>query len=82
MRVRQTWKLPGVQLLIIFLISVNSSLCGIHFCDTSRNRHKTDGQILSLYNCPSSSENDVAKNINFNDVIDEFASVKARKVAL
>jgi hypothetical protein len=25
---------------------------------------------------------DVAKTINFNDVIDEFASVKARKVTL
>jgi hypothetical protein len=68
----------GAQRLIIFLISVNSSLCGIHFCDTSRNRHKTDGQILSL----DSSEYDIAKNINLNDVIDVFASVKARKVTL
>jgi hypothetical protein len=71
------------QLLItIFLTSVNFLLCGIYFCDTSRNRHKTDSQILSLGNYPSSSEYDIAKNINFNYVIDEFASVKARKVSL
>jgi hypothetical protein len=71
------------QLLItLFLISVNSLLFGIYFCDTSRNRHKTDGQILSLGNCPSSSEYDIARNVNFNYVIDEFASVKARKVKL
>jgi hypothetical protein len=69
-------------LITIFLVSINSLLCGIYFCDTSRNRHKTDGQILSLGICPSSSEYDIAKNINFNDVIDEFASVKARKVTL
>jgi hypothetical protein len=69
-------------LIIIFLISVNSLLCGIYFCDTSRNRHKTDGQILSLDNCPSSSKYDIAKTINFNYVIDEFAYVKAIKVAL
>jgi hypothetical protein len=69
------------RLITIFLISVHSSLCGIHFCDTSRNRHKTDGQILSLDSCPS-SEYDVAKTINFHDVIDEFASVKARKITL
>jgi hypothetical protein len=80
-RGRQAWQLPRAQRLIIFLISVNSSLCGIHFYDTSRNRHKTDGQILSLGNCPS-SEYDIAKTINFNHVIDEFASVKARKVTL
>jgi hypothetical protein len=73
----------GAQLLItIFLISVNSLLCGIYFCDTSRNRHKTDGQILSQDNCPSSNEYDIAKTINLNDVIDEFASVKARKVTM
>jgi hypothetical protein len=53
----------------------------MHFCDTSRNRHKTDGQILSLDSCPS-SEYDIAKTINFNDVVDEFASVKARKITL
>jgi hypothetical protein len=40
---------------------------------------KTEGQILSLDNCPSSSEYDIAKTINFNDVIDEFASVKSKK---
>jgi hypothetical protein len=39
-------------------------------------------QILSLDSCPSSSEYDIAKSINFNDVTDEFASVKARKVTL
>jgi hypothetical protein len=73
------------RLMTIFLISVNSSLCGIQFfCDkhTSRNRHKTNGQILCLDNCPSSSEYNIAKTINFNDVIDEFASVKVRKVTL
>jgi hypothetical protein len=64
------------------LISVNSSLCGIHFCDTSRNRNKTDSQILSLDSCPSSSEYDITKTINFNYVIDEFASVKAREITL
>jgi hypothetical protein len=69
----------GAQRLIIFFISVNSSLCGIHFCDTSRYKHKTDGQILSLDSCPSSSEYDIAKTIDFNDVINEFASVKAKK---
>jgi hypothetical protein len=69
----------GVQRVIIFLISVNSLLCGIHFCDTSRNRHKTDGQIISLGRCPS-SEYDIAKTITFNDVINEFASVKAKKL--
>jgi hypothetical protein len=72
----------GAQRLIIFFISVNSSLCGLHFCDTTRNRHKTDGQILSLDSCPSSSEYDIAKTINFNYVIGEFASVKARKITL
>jgi hypothetical protein len=73
----------GAQRLIkIFLISVNSSFCGIYSCDTSRHRRKTDGQILFLDSCPSSSEYDIAKNINFNDVIDEFSSVKARKVTL
>jgi hypothetical protein len=72
----------GAQRLIIFFISVNSSLCGIHFCDTSRNKHKTEGQILSLDNCPSSSEYDIAKTIDFKDVIDEFASDKTRKITL
>jgi hypothetical protein len=52
------------------------------FYDTSSNRHKTDGQILSLDRCPSSSEYDIAKTINFNYIIDEFASVKGRKIAL
>jgi hypothetical protein len=71
------------QLLItIFLISGNSLHCGIYFCDTSRNRHETDGQILFLDSCPSSSECDIANTIHFNDVIDEFTSVKARKVTL
>jgi hypothetical protein len=46
-----------------------------------QHRHKTDGQILSLDSCPS-SEYDIAKTINFSDVIDEFASVKARKITL
>jgi hypothetical protein len=64
------------------LISVNSSLCGIYFCDTSSHRRKTDGQIISLASRSSSSEYDIAKTINFNDVIDEFASVEARKVTL
>jgi hypothetical protein len=54
----------------------------MYFCDTSRNRHKTDGQILSLDNCPSSSEYDIAKTINFNDAIDECATVKAREITL
>jgi hypothetical protein len=63
-------------------MSVNSSLCGIYFCDTSSHRHKTDGQILSLDSFPSSSEYNIARNINFNDVIDKFASVEARKVTL
>jgi hypothetical protein len=43
-------------------------------------KHKTDGQILSLDSCPSSSEYYIATTINFNDVIDEFTSVKARKI--
>jgi hypothetical protein len=67
---------------MIFLISVNSSVCGIYFCDTSSHRRKTDSQILSLDNCPSSSEYDIAKSINFNEVIDELSSVKARKFTL
>jgi hypothetical protein len=74
--------LGAQRLITIFLISVNSSLCGIYSCDTSRHRHKTDGQILSLDSCPSSSEYDIAKTINFNDLIDAFASVKKRKVTL
>jgi hypothetical protein len=65
--------------ITIFLISVNSLLCGIYFCDTSRHRRKTGGQILSLDNFPSSSEYDIAKPINFNEVIEEFSSVKAKK---
>jgi hypothetical protein len=82
-RGRQAWQLPGAQRLItIFLISVNSSLCGTYFCDTSTLWRKTDGQILSLDIYPSSSEYDIAKTIHFNDVIDKFASVKARKVTL
>jgi hypothetical protein len=62
-------------LITVFLISVNSSLCGIYFCDTSSHRRKTDGQFLD--SCPSGSEYDIAKTINFNYVTDEFASVKA-----
>jgi hypothetical protein len=54
----------------------------MYFCDISSHRRKTDGQILSIDNCPSSSDYDIAKTIHFNDVIDEFASVKARKVTL
>jgi hypothetical protein len=46
----------------------------------SSHRHKTDGQILSQI--LSSSEYDIAKTKKFNDAIDEFASVKARKVTL
>jgi hypothetical protein len=73
----------GAQRLItIFVLSVNSSLCGIYFCDTAWQRCKTDGQILSLDSCPSSSEYDMAKTINCNYVTDEFASVKARTVTL
>jgi hypothetical protein len=80
MRGRQAWQLPRVQWLIaVFLVSVIFSLCGTYFCDTWRHRGKTDGQILSLDSCPSSSEYDIAKTIDFNDVIDEFESVKARK---
>jgi hypothetical protein len=69
------------RLITIFLISANSSLCGIvlYFCDTSSHRRKTDGQIISLI-CLFSSEYDIAKTINFNYVIDKFASVKARKL--
>jgi hypothetical protein len=63
-------------------ISINSSLCGIYVCDTSSHRRKTNGQILSLRSCPSSSEYDIAKPIILNVVIDEFASVKARKFTL
>jgi hypothetical protein len=70
------------RLKTIFLISVNFSLCGIYFCDPSSRRRKTDGQILSLDSCPSNSEYDIAKTINLNYVIDEFASIKARKVTL
>jgi hypothetical protein len=69
----------GAQRLI-FLISVNSSRFGIHFCDTSRNKHKIEGQNLSLDSSPSSSEYDIAKTINFNYKIDELTSVKARKI--
>jgi hypothetical protein len=73
----------GAQRLItIFLISVNSSLRGIYFYDTSSHRGNTEGQIISLDSCPSSSEYDIAKTINFNNIIDEFASVKAIKVTL
>jgi hypothetical protein len=50
--------------------------------DTSSHRRKTDGQILSLNSCPSSSECDIAKIINFDYVTDKFASVKAREIAL
>jgi hypothetical protein len=64
------------QLITLFLILVNSSLCGIHFYHTSSHRHKINGQILS------SSEYDIAKTIKFNDAVDEFSSVKARKVTL
>jgi hypothetical protein len=71
----------GAQRLItIFLISVNSSLCGTYFCDTSSYRRKTGGQILSLDNFPSNSEYDITKPINFNEVIHEFLSVKAKKI--
>jgi hypothetical protein len=64
------------------LISVNSSLCGIYFCDTPSFRRKTDGPTLSPGSYPSSSEYDITKTINFNDVIDRCASAKARKVSL
>jgi hypothetical protein len=67
--------------MTIFVLSVNSSLCGIYFCDTSWKSCKNDGQILSLDSCPS-SEYEMAKTINFNYVADEFASVKARTVTL
>jgi hypothetical protein len=68
----------GARRLIIFLIPVNSSLCVIHFCHTSH-RHKTNGQILSKI--LSSSECDTAKTIKFSNGIDEFTSVKARKIS-
>jgi hypothetical protein len=32
-----------------------------------------------LWTIPSSSEYDIAKPINFNEVIDEFSSVKAKR---
>jgi hypothetical protein len=81
MRGRQIWQLPRAQRLITFLISVNSSHCGKYFCDTSSHRRKTDGHILSLNNCCSSSEYDIAETVTFNDVI-KFATVKARNVTL
>jgi hypothetical protein len=62
-------------------ISINSSFCGIYVCDTSSHRRKTNGHVLSLGSCPS-NEYDIAKPINLNVVIDEFASVKARKITL
>jgi hypothetical protein len=81
-RGRQAWQLPRAQRLItIFLISANSSFCAMYFCDTSSYRRKTDGQILSLDNCPSSSEYDIAKPISFNEVI-EFSSFKTGKFIL
>jgi hypothetical protein len=42
---------------------------------------KTDGHILFLDSFPG-SEYDIATTINLNDVIDEFSSVKTRKVTL
>jgi hypothetical protein len=80
-RGKQTWQLPRAQRLIIFLISLNSSICGIYFCDTSSHRRKTDDQTLSLDSCPS-SDSDIAKIISFNDVTDEFTSFKAIEVTL
>jgi hypothetical protein len=80
---RQAWQLPGAQRLItIFLILVNSLLCGIYFCDISSYGRKTYGHIISLDNCPSSSEYDIAKPTDFSEVTDEFSSVKARKFTL
>jgi hypothetical protein len=67
------------RLTTIFVLSINSSLCGIYFRDTSWQRCKTDYQILSLDSCPS-SEYEMANTINFSYVADEFASVKARTV--
>jgi hypothetical protein len=52
----------------ILLISANSSLCGI--------------TILSWTPVLLAVNTILKKNINFNHVIDEFASVKARKVKL
>jgi hypothetical protein len=75
-------RMRAQRLIIIFLISVNSSLCVIYFCDTSSHRRTNDGQILSMDICPSSSEYDIAKTINFNDVIEEFAYFKTREVTL
>jgi hypothetical protein len=37
-------------------------------------------EIFSFDSCPSSREYNTAKTINFNHVIDEFASVKAKKL--
>jgi hypothetical protein len=77
------WSSAGMgarRLIAMFLILVNSSLCGIHFCHTSSHRHKTDDQILSQI--LSSSEDDIAKTTKFSHVIDKFAFVKARKVTL
>jgi hypothetical protein len=88
-RGRKAWQLPRAQrdwgaqrLITIILLSVSSSVYEIYSCATSSHRRKTDGQILFLDSCPSSSEYDIATIINFSDVIDEFASVKARKVIL
>jgi hypothetical protein len=53
-----------------------------HFSDTSRHGSEADDQVISLEICPSSSDYDITRTINFNYVIDEFASIKARKVTL
>lgn len=87
-RGKQAWRLSREQrdgayrLVTISLISDNSSLCEIHLCDTPRHGLVTDGHILSLGSCPSSNECCIAKTINFNDVIDEFASAKGKEVTL
>jgi hypothetical protein len=64
------------------IFNISKSLTLWNFCDRLSHRRKTDGQILPLDSCPSSGEYAIAKTINFNDLIDEFASVKAIKVTL
>jgi hypothetical protein len=58
---------------------VYSSLYGIYF--VIHEATDVDGQILSLDSC-ASSVHYTAKTINFNGVIDESATVNARKVIM
>jgi hypothetical protein len=81
-RGRQAWQLPVAQRIkAIFLISINSSTRGKYFSDTPSDRRKTLPDSFS-YCCPYGSEYNTAKAVNLNCVIDELASVKARKFIL